>query len=519
MELDIYERYKNKICTVSELLLQIGSFPRQSKVVMCHGVFDVVHPGHIRHFLFAKNKAPILVASLTADRHIQKGEGRPHVPEKLRAINLAALEFVDYVIIDDNELPIENLSIIKPDLFVKGYEYSPVQLNTKKTSEEIQLVQSYGGQVIFSPGDFILSSSSIINKTPPNIKVDKLLLLMNRANIKFSDLINATQSLSNQKVHVVGDLIIDSYTYCSVIGGQIKTPTISLKFESRLDLVGGAGIVAKHLKSAGADVELTTVVGDDALGEFAKSDLTNHGVKFFGYVDKNRPTTNKNVFIADGYRLLKVDDLDNTSITDDQASEITSRISHTDAEVVIFSDFRHGIFNKRTIPSMVGSIPRNILKVADSQVASRWGNILEFNDFDLITPNEKEARFSLADQDSGIRALASNLYRESKCKTLILKLGSRGILTTTSSDSQTLDDYFVMDSFVDNLIDPVGAGDALLAYATLVLAKTGNVVLASIIGNLAAACECEKEGNEPIIPRDIIDKILSIERQVDLKVN
>jgi sugar/nucleoside kinase (ribokinase family) len=101
---------------------------------------------------------------------------------------------------------------------------------------------------------------------------------------------------------------------------------------------------------------------------------------------------------------------------------------------------------------------------------------------------------------------------------LILKLGNRGILTTTSSDSKTLDDYFVMDSFVDNLVDPVGAGDALLAYATLVLAKTGNEILASIIGNLAAACECEKEGNEPIIPSDIIDKILSIERQVNLKV-
>lgn len=518
MELDIYERYKNKICTVSELLLHIGTNPRQSKVVMCHGVFDVVHPGHIRHFLFAKNKAPILIASLTSDRYIQKGENRPHIPEDLRAINLAALEFVDYVIIDDNETPINNLSIIKPDLFIKGYEYSPSQQNNLKTNEEFQLVQSYGGQIIFSPGDFILSSSNIINKTPPDIRVDKLLLLMNRANIKFQDLINTIQSLSNQKVHIVGDLIIDSYTYCSVIGGQIKTPTISLKFESKSDLVGGAGIVAKHLKSAGADVEFTTVIGNDALGEFAKTDLINHGVKFFGYIDKNRPTTNKNVFIADGYRLLKVDNLDNTTITDGQVSEITSRISNTDAEIIIFSDFRHGIFNARTIPLMVESIPKKMLKVADSQVASRWGNILEFIGFDLITPNEKEARFSLADQDSGIKSLASNLYRESKCKTLILKLGNRGILTTTSSESKTLDDYFVMDSFVDNLVDPVGAGDALLAYATLVLAKTGNEILASIIGNLAAACECEKEGNEAIIPSDIIDKIASIERQVDLKV-
>lgn len=518
MELDIYKRYKNKICTTSELLLHIGSYPRKSKVIMCHGVFDIVHPGHIRHFLYAKNKAPILIASLTSDRYIHKGNDRPHVPEDLRAINLAALEFVDYVIIDDHETPIDSLSIIKPDLFVKGYEYSPSQKNTTKTNEEIDLVRSYGGQILFSPGDFILSSSNIINRTPPNIKVDKLLLLMNREGINFKDLIDVTQSLSNLKVHVVGDLIIDSYTYGSVIGGQTKTPTISLKFESRLDLVGGAGIVAKHLKSAGADVTLTSVIGNDTLGEFAKKDLINHGVQLSELVDNNRPTTNKNVFIADGYRLLKVDNLDNTSITDDQVSEIMSKISNSDADAVIFSDFRHGVFNKRTIPSLIQSIPKGMIKVADSQVASRWGNVMEFSSFDLITPNEKEARFSLGDQDSGIRALANNLYKESKCRTLILKLGNRGILTTTSSDKQSPDDYFVMDSFVDNLVDPVGAGDALLAYATLVMLKTKSGIIASIIGNLAAACECEKEGNEPINPSDIISKIHSIERQVNFKV-
>ena len=76
-----------------------------------------------------------------------------------------------------------------------------------------------------------------------------------------------------------------------------------------------------------------------------------------------------------------------------------------------------------TIPSLTGAIPDGVFRVADSQVASRWGNILDFSGFDLITPNEKEARFALADQDSGIRPLALNLFGESKVKTLVLKLG------------------------------------------------------------------------------------------------
>ena len=97
--------------------------------------------------------------------------------------------------------------------------------------------------------------------------------------------------------------------------------------------------------------------------------------------------------------------------------------------IVIFSDFRHGIFSKESIKKLKDSINKNVFKVGDSQVASRWGNILDFSNFDLITPNEREARFALADQDSSIRPLATKLYNKSNCKTLIFKLGSKGILT------------------------------------------------------------------------------------------
>ncbi|MFX8708321.1 hypothetical protein ABTM42_21065, partial [Acinetobacter baumannii] len=76
------------------------------------------------HLLYAKSKADILVTSLTADRHITKGVYRPHIQQDLRAINLAAFEMVDFVVIDANDKPLENISIIQPDYFAKGFEYS-----------------------------------------------------------------------------------------------------------------------------------------------------------------------------------------------------------------------------------------------------------------------------------------------------------------------------------------------------------------------------------------------------------
>ena len=503
--------YRHKIKTADEIARLIGERPRQKKAIMCHGVFDVVHPGHLRHLIYAKSKADILIASLTADLHISKGQYRPHVPQELRAINLAAFEVVDYVLIDSEASPLKNLALIKPDIFAKGYEYQSSGLPLK-TQEELDIIHSYGGEIIFTPGDFVFSSSQLIEAAPPTLSLEKLVTLMESAGIEFDMLRRVLDSLGGRRVHVVGDTIVDTLTYASMIGGQTKTPTMSVLFEKRVDHIGGAGVVAKHLRAAGADVTFSTVVGEDSLKDFVLAGLSKDGVECKAIIDKTRPTTNKNAIVAGGYRLLKLDTLDNRSISDDIVLAMAKAIATTKAEALVFSDFRHGIYNRRTIPTFIASIPDSIYKVADSQVASRWGNITDFRGFDLITPNEREARFALGDQDSGIRPLAASLYDAAQCKTLILKLGDKGVLTCRHGDHQALDSFYVLDSFVDRLVDGVGAGDALLAYSTLCMLATKSDTIATIIGVMAAACECEVDGNIPIRIDDVHQKIDAVER-------
>jgi len=178
----------------------------------------------------------------------------------------------------------------------------------------------------------------------------------------------------------------------------------------------------------------------------------------------------------------------------------------------VFSDFRHGIFNRRTIPGLTNVIPQGAFRVADSQVASRWGNILEFKGFDLLTPNEREARFALADQDTGVRPLAAKLHEEADCKTVILKLGDRGVLTCRRGKENDPRSFFVVDSFADKVVDAVGAGDALLAYATLSLLTDESEVAASVLGSMAAALECECDGNIPIGRSDLLGRIDMVEK-------
>ena len=108
---ELKERYGEKVKSSAEIADIVGSLPRKKTVIMCHGVFDIVHPGHLRHMIYAKTKADILVVSITRDAHIDKGKFRPHVPEELRALNIAAFEVVDFVIIDENSTPLE-LSLI-----------------------------------------------------------------------------------------------------------------------------------------------------------------------------------------------------------------------------------------------------------------------------------------------------------------------------------------------------------------------------------------------------------------------
>jgi cytidyltransferase-related domain len=511
------QSYAHKIKTADQLAELVGPLPRQKKVIMCHGVFDVVHPGHLRHLIYAKSKADVLIASLTADHHISKGLYRPHVPQELRALNLAAFEIVDYVLIDPNDKPLENLKRIQPDYFAKGYEYTAGGL-PPKTQEEVDVVSQYGGEVIFTPGDIVYSSSRLIEMEPPNLRIEKLLAQMDRAGITFDTLHDALTAFKGKRVHVIGDTIVDSFTQCAMIGGQTKTPTMSVLFQEKKDFIGGAAVVAEHLRAAGAEVEFSTVLGDDPLKDFILEGLAKSGVTCNAIIDSTRPTTNKNAIVAGGYRLLKVDTLDNRSISDDIQKKLVKHIQDVPADAVVFSDFRHGIFNRRTIPGLVAAIPQGVFKVADSQVASRWGNITEFKGFNLITPNEREARFALGDQDSGVRPLASQLYDAAECDTLILKLGDRGVLTCNSPDHESLDSFFVIDSFVDQVVDAVGAGDALLSYATLAMLATGNVVTATILGSIAAAVECEADGNWPVRPADVIAKITAVEKRARYEV-
>lgn len=512
-----FNKYRNKIITSQNLTRKIKRIRAKKKVAMCHGVFDVVHPGHVRHLAYVKSKADILIVSITSDKFINKGVYRPHVPQLIRASNLAAFEMVDYVIIDNNKEPLSNILKIKPNFYAKGFEYSKSNM-TPETLKEMNILKKIGSKMIFTPGDVVYSSSKLIESLNPNIVFEKLYFLLKNNNLSFQKISKTIKSLKNFSIHVVGDTIIDKFTYTTLIGGQTKTPTLSLLRASEKKFLGGAGLVALNIRATGAKVFFTTILGKDENAKFAKEILLKNKIKLYSKSDSDRPTTEKNVIINQNHRILKIDTLENKLIDKSSIKYIKNKISKIKTNAVVFSDFRHGIFNRDSIAELTSAIPGKAIKVADSQVASRWGNIQDFKNFDLITPNEREARFALADQDSTVNALTEAIYSKNNYKNIILKLGSRGILSCDRSEMNPEKHLgFSLDSFAEHVIDPVGSGDALLAYATLSYLATNSLLIASIVGSIAAACSCEKDGNEPISLAEIESKLKIIEKKMNFK--
>ena len=95
----------------------------KKKIILCHGVFDLLHVGHIKHLEKAKELGDKLVVTITSDRYVNKGPGRPIFNQKLRSESIAALECVDYVAINDNKTAVEPIKIIKPNIYCKGKDY------------------------------------------------------------------------------------------------------------------------------------------------------------------------------------------------------------------------------------------------------------------------------------------------------------------------------------------------------------------------------------------------------------
>ncbi len=156
---------RDKIKSIDELASLAASFQAQGRnVVLAHGVFDLVHLGHVRHLEAAAREGDLLFVTVTADEFVNKGPGRPVFPQQFRAEMLAALECVDWVGISRWGSAEEVISRLKPLTYVKGSDYQNEEEDlTGRIVSEREAVERHGGRIVYTD-DLTFSSSNLLNE-------------------------------------------------------------------------------------------------------------------------------------------------------------------------------------------------------------------------------------------------------------------------------------------------------------------------------------------------------------------
>ena len=475
----------------------------RKKTVFVSGRFNVLHPGHIRLFKFAKECGDKLIVAVESDELSAEGA---HVPEKMRLEGVLCNEYVDEAFVI-NQAAKEVIAEIHPEVVVKGREHE------NQFNPELDVILSYGGVLLFSSGESVFSSVDLIREeflelVQSTIKLPTDFIVRNK--IDKGKIVKLIENFHQLKVLVVGDLIVDEYITCQPLGMSQEDPTIVVTPTGSKMFIGGAGIVAAHAAGLGAEVDLISISGIDSVRDFVDDQLVESNVSAILLKDSSRPTTLKQRFRSKGKSLLRVSHLHQDAISEKLQSQLLRKFKQKiiQADLLVFSDFNYGCLPQFVVDEMREIASRHgVLLVADSQSSSQVGNIARFRGMDLITPTEWEARISIQNQEDGIVVLAEKLKKIAKANHVLLKLGDDGLLVQTSSSNE--DDIYTDQVPALNTapVDVAGAGDSLLIASAMAMATGANIWEVGLLGSLAAAVQVGRIGNIPLNPQELIKAI------------
>lgn len=461
--------------------------------VLITGNFNILHPGHLRLFLFAKELGNHLTVLVNSDKIAGPDA---YVNENFRLEALKSISYIDISYILTNNI-IAEIRKLKPDLIVKGKEHE------NKFNEEKEEIIKYGGKLIFSSGEVTFSSYDLFEKEFKN-KSQKFILPKDyfvRHKFNKNKLVEIVNNFKQLNVIVIGDLIIDEYINCDPLGMSQEDPTIVVTPVDSKKYIGGAGIVAAHAASLKAKVDFITIIGNDDINIFAKNELTKLNLNYHPFVDESRPTTLKQRYRCKGKTLLRVSHLHQGNISIDLQNKILLKFKKIlkKANLIILSDFNYGCLPDDLVNKIVNlGKEYGAYIVADSQSSSQTGDISRYKNLDLITPTEREARIALRDNENGLIILAEKLRSSTNSKNILLKIGANGVIIHSIGTNQS----FPMNDQIEGLntapIDVAGAGDSMLVVTSLSLALGNRIWESTMLGSLAAAIQVSRIGNLPL---------------------
>lgn len=504
---------RSKIKSVNELVKIAAALRKKGrKIVHCHGVFDLLHPGHVKHFEVAKKKGDILIVTVTQDRYVNKGPGRPIFNEQLRAETIAAMECVDYVAINEWPTAVEAIKRLKPHFYVKGSDYAKKDDDvTGKIYEEEEAVKSVGGFLHFTD-EITFSSSSLINNFfSPYPEEAKDFFARFKKKYSSADIINFLKKAGGIKALVIGDIIIDEYHYCAGMGKAQKDNIIATKFLNEEIFAGGVLASANHLAGFCKDVTLLSCIGTK---NNYKDFITTHlrpNIKTQFYYLKDAPTVVKRRFVDPNFlnKLFEICYLEDTNhlnaaMENNICAYLNSSLKEFD--LVLVADFGHGIITPRIVDILSKKSNFLAINVQTNSANLGFNLITKFRHADYVCIDEPEIRFACHDRFSDTEKLVLNISKKLDCDKIIVTRGHKGSLAYTRKGG-----FAGIPVFSKEVVDRIGAGDAYFSVTSPCVFKNTPMEAVGFIGNAVGAMKVLIVGNRsPIEPTPLFKYITTL---------
>lgn len=480
---------------LKERIEQIRNSRKAPKVALCHGVFDLVHPGHLEHFREAKKLADVLVVSITADSFINKGPNRPYFDQARRANFLAALEIVTYVYIVDSESAIDAINIVKPDLYIKGPDYRNLQDDiTGKIEREKAAVESFGGQLVFT-GGFTSSSTKLINSALIS-QNSEVRLWISKFKESFSvQVVNDwIDKLSSVQVGIIGETIIDIYTECKPLAKSSKDPILAFQRFETHKFLGGVLAIADSCANWSGKTSVYSVCGKD-FPAYLKNQNRELPYEYRFIELEDRPTIVKHRFvdIGTGNRVFEYYDF-NPDILESKlqlklVKELGNKLQSN--SLLLVADYGHGVCGDVLVSELCLSDAFLCVNTQANAGNRGFNTFSKYPRIDFLCLNGGELELELRKKNLDYRQIVPEIMKEKSCKYAVVTLGADGLLTFDSSGNSTL-----TPALASRVVDKVGAGDSVLAIASMLAFLRAPKEIIGLLSSVVAAFEVSQLGHK-----------------------
>ncbi len=504
-------RLREKITTLKEVALVAQQLRQSGKtIVQAHGTFDLLHIGHVRHLEAARDLGDALIVTVTSDRLVNKGPDRPVFTEDLRAEMLASLGHVDYVAINHEPDAVNAITMIRPDVYVKGQDYEQPETDvTTRIVAERHAVEAHGGHIHFTH-EIMFSSSELINQHfniyEPG--VGRLLKGL-RSDGALKQILGLIERVRDYRVVLVGDAIIDEYQYVLPMGKPPKENVLAALYQDKELFAGGVFAAANHAASFCKHVDVITCLGgNDSYEEFIRSNLRSN-VTLHALRRPGAPTVLKRRFIDPSYmrKLFEVYFMSDAPLVEELQLDLDRLISDLapQADLVIATDFGHGLIGQSAVQTLTES-SRFLAVNSQSNSANLGYNLItKYPRADYICIDAPEARLALGDRLSPLSEVVQRLVSERvACPRIIVTHGKHGCVSyRIGEDAQTIP------AVAREIVDTIGAGDAFLSVTAPLVAAGGSMHHVGFIGNVVGALKVGIVGHRKSIDKPALIKCIT----------